>query len=119
MFAVSYLRSVKLFMLTAVAVVLCNAIANGIVAEAQETSEYHWKLSAVRPLRCDRLDQFQTFDREAAQRQDRPRRFLDLFVYQLLALRTYVRAWADKYKDSGPVVIGVHTPEFDLESGHL
>jgi hypothetical protein len=88
MFAVSYLRSVKLFMLTAVAVVLCNAIANGIVAEAQETSEYHWKLSAVRPLRCDRLDQFQTFDREAAQRQGRPRRFLDLFVYQLLALRT-------------------------------
>jgi thiol-disulfide isomerase/thioredoxin len=27
----------------------------------------------------------------------------------------YVRAWADKYKDSGLVVIGVHTPEFDFE----
>src|SRR5262245_5385040 len=28
-------------------------------------------------------------------------------------LRTlpYVRAWADKYRDSGLVVIGVHTPE--------
>src|SRR6202000_427156 len=27
----------------------------------------------------------------------------------------YVRAWAEKYKDSGLVVIGVHTPEFDVE----
>lgn len=27
----------------------------------------------------------------------------------------YLRAWADKYKDSGLVVIGVHTPEFDFE----
>ncbi len=27
----------------------------------------------------------------------------------------YVRAWAEKYKDSGLVVIGVHTPEFGFE----
>ena len=27
----------------------------------------------------------------------------------------YIRAWADKYKDSGLVVIGVHAPEFDIE----
>jgi thiol-disulfide isomerase/thioredoxin len=27
----------------------------------------------------------------------------------------YVRAWADKYKDQGVVVIGVHTPEFSFE----
>jgi thiol-disulfide isomerase/thioredoxin len=27
----------------------------------------------------------------------------------------YLRAWADKYKDRGLVVIGVHTPEFDVE----
>ena len=27
----------------------------------------------------------------------------------------YVRAWAEKYKDSGLVVIGVHTPEFSFE----
>jgi thiol-disulfide isomerase/thioredoxin len=27
----------------------------------------------------------------------------------------YIRAWADKYRDSGLVVIGVHTPEFDAE----
>ena len=32
-------------------------------------------------------------------------------------LRTlpYVRAWASKYGDQGPVVIGVHTPEFEFE----
>jgi thiol-disulfide isomerase/thioredoxin len=27
----------------------------------------------------------------------------------------YVRAWAEKYKDKGLVVIGVHTPEFQFE----
>jgi len=27
----------------------------------------------------------------------------------------YVRAWADKYRDLGLVVIGVHTPEFEFE----
>jgi thiol-disulfide isomerase/thioredoxin len=27
----------------------------------------------------------------------------------------YVRAWAEKYKDQGVVVIGVHTPEFSVE----
>jgi thiol-disulfide isomerase/thioredoxin len=27
----------------------------------------------------------------------------------------YLKAWADKYKDSGLVVIGVHTPEFSVE----
>ena len=32
-------------------------------------------------------------------------------------LRTlpYVRAWADKYQDQGLIVLGVHTPEFDVE----
>ena len=32
-------------------------------------------------------------------------------------LRTlpYVRAWAEKYKNQGLVVIGVHTPEFSFE----
>jgi thiol-disulfide isomerase/thioredoxin len=27
----------------------------------------------------------------------------------------YVRAWAEKYKDMGLVVVGVHTPEFEFE----
>ena len=28
---------------------------------------------------------------------------------------TYVRAWAEKYRDQGVVVVGVHTPEFPFE----
>jgi thiol-disulfide isomerase/thioredoxin len=27
----------------------------------------------------------------------------------------YVRAWAEKYRDQGLIVIGVHTPEFTFE----
>jgi thiol-disulfide isomerase/thioredoxin len=43
---------------------------------------------------------------------------VDFWTYSCInCLRSlpYMRAWADKYKDSGLVVIGVHTPEFDFE----
>ncbi|WP_252263363.1 redoxin family protein [Paracidobacterium acidisoli] len=43
---------------------------------------------------------------------------VDFWTYSCInCLRAlpYIRAWADKYKDSGLVVIGVHTPEFDFE----
>jgi thiol-disulfide isomerase/thioredoxin len=43
---------------------------------------------------------------------------VDFWTYTCINwLRTlpYVRAWAEKYKDQGLVVIGVHTPEFDFE----
>jgi len=43
---------------------------------------------------------------------------VDFWTYSCInCLRAvpYVRAWADKYKDAGLVVIGVHTPEFDFE----
>jgi len=43
---------------------------------------------------------------------------LDFWTYSCInCLRTlpYVRAWADKYKSSGLVVIGIHTPEFAFE----
>ena len=43
---------------------------------------------------------------------------VDFWTYTCVNwLRTfpYVRAWADKYKDQGLVVIGVHTPEFTFE----
>ena len=32
-----------------------------------------------------------------------------------LRAEPYVRAWAEKYKDQGLVVVGVHTPEFTFE----
>ena len=43
---------------------------------------------------------------------------VDFWTYTCINwLRTlpYVRAWAEKYKDHGLVVIGVHTPEFAFE----
>ena len=43
---------------------------------------------------------------------------VDIWTYTCINwLRTlpYVRAWAEKYKDQGLVVIGVHTPEFAFE----
>src|SRR5262245_5807552 len=43
---------------------------------------------------------------------------IDFWTYTCINwLRTvpYVRAWAEKYKDQGLVVIGVHTPEFGFE----
>jgi cytochrome c biogenesis protein CcdA/thiol-disulfide isomerase/thioredoxin len=43
---------------------------------------------------------------------------VDFWTYSCInCLRSipYVRAWAAKYKDSGLVVIGVHTPEFAFE----
>lgn len=43
---------------------------------------------------------------------------VDFWTYSCInCLRTlpYVRAWAEKYKDQGFVVVGVHTPEFAFE----
>jgi thiol-disulfide isomerase/thioredoxin len=43
---------------------------------------------------------------------------IDFWTYSCINwLRTlpYVRAWAEKYKDQGLVVIGVHAPEFEFE----
>src|SRR5580692_4924843 len=43
---------------------------------------------------------------------------VDFWTYSCINWRRqlpFVRAWAEKYKDQGLVVIGVHTPEFDFE----
>ena len=43
---------------------------------------------------------------------------IDFWTYTCINwLRTlpYVRAWAEKYREHGVVVIGVHTPEFSFE----
>src|SRR5829696_9168485 len=43
---------------------------------------------------------------------------VDFWTYTCINwLRTlpYLRAWAAKYRDHGLVVLGVHTPEFDVE----
>ena len=43
---------------------------------------------------------------------------MDFWTYSCInCLRTlpYIKAWNEKYKDSGLVIIGVHTPEFPFE----
>jgi thiol-disulfide isomerase/thioredoxin len=43
---------------------------------------------------------------------------VDFWTYSCInCLRTlpYVKAWAEKYRDQGLVVIGVHAPEFAFE----
>lgn len=43
---------------------------------------------------------------------------VDFWTYSCInCLRTlpYIKAWYDKYKDSGLVIVGVHTPEFPFE----
>ena len=46
---------------------------------------------------------------------------VDFWTYSCInCLRSipYVRAWAEKYKDQGLVVIGVHAPEFPVREEH-
>src|ERR1051325_6767510 len=43
---------------------------------------------------------------------------IDFWTYTCINWRRsfpYVRAWYEKYKDDGLVVIGVHSPEFEFE----
>jgi cytochrome c biogenesis protein CcdA/glutathione peroxidase-family protein len=43
---------------------------------------------------------------------------IDFWTYSCInCVRTlpYLKAWSEKYKDDGLVIIGVHTPEFDFE----
>ncbi len=43
---------------------------------------------------------------------------IDFWTYTCinwLRAQPYVRAWAEKYRDQGLVVIGVHSPEFSFE----
>jgi thiol-disulfide isomerase/thioredoxin len=43
---------------------------------------------------------------------------IDFWTYTCINWRRtlpYVRAWADKYRDHGLIVVGVHTPEFSFE----
>ena len=43
---------------------------------------------------------------------------IDFWTYSCINWRRtepYIRAWAEKYKDQGLIVIGVHSPEFEFE----
>jgi hypothetical protein len=66
-------------------------------------------------VRRGRMAELAAADARGAQGQGRAGRFLDLFLHQLPARDPLRRAWADKYRDQGLVVIGVHAPEFAFE----
>jgi thiol-disulfide isomerase/thioredoxin len=113
--AVFYSRRLKLSMLAAIAVILCNAIASGTAAEAQESpsiigsSPLYGLSGATEWINSKPLTAKQLKGKVV---------LVDFWTYSCInCLRSvpYIRAWADKYKDSGLVVIGVHTPEFDFE----
>jgi thiol-disulfide isomerase/thioredoxin len=113
--AVSCCRKAKLAMIAAVAVVLCCMAASLPLAEAQEPpsivgSAPLYGLSGAtgwinsKPLTAKQLEGKVVL--------------VDFWTYSCInCLRAlpYVEAWAEKYKDSGLVIIGVHTPEFGFE----
>jgi Thioredoxin like C-terminal domain len=61
------------------------------------------------------MAQFAAADGGRAARERRPGQLLDLYLHQLAPPASYVRAWAEQYAGQGLVVLGVHTPEFDVE----
>lgn len=67
------------------------------------------------PVRCGGVAELAAAERRGPARQGRAGRLLDLLVHQLLALDSLCPRLAEKYKNQGLVVIGVHAPEFAFE----
>jgi thiol-disulfide isomerase/thioredoxin len=112
---VSYPRKVTLSTLSAVAVVLWAAFASQTVAESQEpkgiigSSPLNGLSGATGWVNSKPLSAKQLKGKVV---------LVDFWTYSCInCLRAvpYIRAWAEKYKDSGLVVIGVHSPEFAFE----
>jgi thiol-disulfide isomerase/thioredoxin len=115
MLSASPVRRVKLYLLAVFAAALSNAIANPTIAVAQTPPSIvgSYPLSGLsgatgwlnsKPLNAKQLKGKVVL--------------VDFWTYSCInCLRAmpYIRAWADKYKDSGLVVIGVHSPEFGFE----
>jgi thiol-disulfide isomerase/thioredoxin len=88
---------------------LASLLALAAPAAAQETM-LAWRLAGATGW----LNSAQLTDKELRGKVV----LVDFWTYTCVNwLRTlpYVRAWAEKYKDQGLVVIGVHTPEFAFE----
>jgi thiol-disulfide isomerase/thioredoxin len=108
-------RKAKLILLAAAAVLLWSAAANRTVAAAQDapsivgSSPLHGLSGATQWINSKPLTAKDLKGKVIV---------VDFWTYSCInCLRAvpYIRAWADKYKDSGLVVIGVHTPEFGFE----
>src|SRR5262249_48721231 len=66
-------------------------------------------------VRSRRLAELGGTDAGGSKRQGPGCRFLAYSCSNCLRSLPYARAWYEKYKDQGLVVIGVHTPEFAFE----
>jgi thiol-disulfide isomerase/thioredoxin len=108
-------RRQKLGVLALAATLCCGAIAGRTVANAQEppsivgSSPLYGLSGATGWINSGPLTAKQLKGKVV---------LVDFWTYSCInCLRAlpYMQAWADKYKDSGLVVIGVHTPEFDFE----
>jgi thiol-disulfide isomerase/thioredoxin len=108
-------RKANLFILAAIAIALSCGVACRTTLEAQQAPAFN----GVSPLNglTGATGWINSKPLTAAQLKGKVV-LVDFWTYSCInCLRAvpYVRAWADKYKDSGLVVIGVHSPEFDFE----
>ncbi|HTB97755.1 MAG TPA: thioredoxin family protein [Terracidiphilus sp.] len=111
----SFNRKTKLIRFAAGVMVLYALIAGGISARGQGAPEFH----GVSPLNgLTGATQWINSKPLTAKELKGKVVLVDFWTYSCInCLRAvpYMRAWADKYRDSGLVVIGVHTPEFEFE----
>lgn len=111
---VSYRCGAKLSIFAMVAVVLCCVAASQSIAQENErsivgSSPLYGLTGATGWINSKPLTAKQLKGKVV---------LVDFWTYSCInCLRAlpYIRAWADKYKDSGLVVIGVHSPEFGFE----
>jgi len=113
--AFSHWRKMRVLLVTAVAAVLSCVAVSTPPGEAQEPPS----IVGSFPLKglSGATDWINSKPLTAKQLKGKVV-LVDFWTYSCInCLRAvpYVRAWADKYKDSGLVVIGVHSPEFEFE----
>ena len=106
-------RRRALSVLALVATIGWSAITNSTTAARSSGASQHRRQHAWSVGR-NRVDQLRAADRCGAQRESRPYRLLRSSAINCIRAIPYVRMGV-KYQDSGLVVIGVHTPEFDIE----
>jgi thiol-disulfide isomerase/thioredoxin len=115
MLAAFYWKKMELSLVAVIATVLCLLAVNATPIEAQEPPS----IVGSSPLYglSGATDWINSTPLTAKQLKGKVVLvdFWDYSCINCIRAIPYVRAWAEKYKNSGLVVIGVHTPEFDIE----
>jgi thiol-disulfide isomerase/thioredoxin len=109
----------RAWLTTAAALACAAALALACTLESSRAQPFGGRMPAVAPLQS--LDAagpwFNAQSLTAKQLQGKVV-LIDFWTYSCInCLRTlpHVRAWAQKYREAGLVVIGVHSPEFEFE----